>query len=226
VFYSFDSGEEEIVHGGGPEKVTQHFARSMSLEDAKNSEAMLAWEMNGVDLTHPHGAPIRLIVPGWYGVANVKWLDRIHFQDTRFMGRFMARDYVTLRGETEGSETVWNETSVSRTQLKSAIGRLTRSGNMLKATGFAFSDGSTPIKTFEISIDGGPWKPALPDARNTTYSWQLFSHTFPALPPGEHTIVSRVTDERGDVQPTEAEIASKKTRWENNGQFVRKFRIS
>src|SRR6185503_221784 len=160
-------------------------------------------------------------------VANVKWLDRIHVQDSRFMGRFMARDYVTMRGQQIGTETVWNETSVSRTQLKSAVARLTRADAQpatMKAVGFALTDG-TPIKTIEISVDGGTWKSAVLDARNTPYSWQLFTYSMPALPPGEHTIVSRATDIHGVVQPTEAEIAGKKTRWENNGQFVRKFKI-
>jgi DMSO/TMAO reductase YedYZ molybdopterin-dependent catalytic subunit len=224
VCFSFDSGEEEIVHGGAPEKVTQHFARSLTVDDASRPEIMLAWEMNGVDLPHPHGAPVRLVVPGWYGVANVKWLDRIHVQDSRFMGRFMARDYVTLRGQQVGNETVWNETSVSRTQLKSAVARLTRTGGTMNAVGFALTDG-TALKTIEISVDGGPWKPAVLDSRNTTYSWQLFKYEFPALSPGEHTIVSRATDVGGLVQPTEAEVGIKKTRWENNGQFPRRFKV-
>ena len=55
--------------------------------------------MNGAALPQPHGAPVRLIAPGWYGIANVKWLNRIEVRDTRFMGRFMARDYVTIREE-------------------------------------------------------------------------------------------------------------------------------
>jgi len=224
VCFSFDSGEEEIVHGGAPEKVMQHFARSLTVEDAARPDVMLAWEMNGVALPHPHGAPVRLVVPGWYGVANVKWLDHIHVQDSRFMGRFMARDYVTLRGQQVGNETVWNETSVSRTQLKSAIGRLTATGTMFTAVGFALTDG-TPLKSIDISVDGGPWKPAVLDSRNTTYSWQLFTYSSAALPAGEHTIVSRATDARGNVQPTEAEISGKKTRWENNGQFIRKFKV-
>ena len=224
VFFSADKGTEEIIHGGAPEKVEQHFARSLTVEDAARAEMMLAYEMNGVDLPHAHGAPIRLIVPGWYGVANVKWLDRIHVQDSRFMGRFMARDYVTLRGQDVGGETVWNETSVSRTQLKSAVARLTRRGSALKAVGFALTDG-TPLKTIDVRVDDGPWKAAVLDKRNTPYSWQLFSYEWPAPTPGGHTIVSRATDASGRVQPTDAEMGVKKTRWENNGQFVRTFKI-
>jgi DMSO/TMAO reductase YedYZ molybdopterin-dependent catalytic subunit len=224
VFFSVDKGTEEITHGGAPETVEQHFARSLAIEDAMRPDVMLAYEMDAAPLPHPHGAPVRLIVPGWYGVANVKWLDHIHAQESRFMGRFMARDYVTLRGDDAGGETVWNETSVSRTRLKSAIGRITRVGATLKATGFALTDG-TPLRTVEVSVDGGSWKPAALDKRNTQYSWQLFTYEWAGAVAGEHTIVSRATDARGAVQPTDAELAAKKTRWENNAQFVRKFKV-
>ena len=224
VFFGADQGEEEVIHGGAPVKVTQSFARGLALEDALRSEVMLAWEMNGADLPHLRGAPVRLVVPGWYGVANVKWLGQIHVQDSRYVGRFMGRDYVTLRGEEMGGETRWNETWVSRIRLKSAIARLTRNGNAFKAYGFALTDG-TSLKSIEVKVDDGPWKPAVMDKQNTMYSWKLFSYEWSGLAPGEHTIVSRATDARGDVQPTEADLASKKTRWENNGQFVRKFSV-
>ena len=70
-------------------------------------ENMLAYEMNGEPLPHYHGKPVRLLVPGWYGVANVKWLTQIHVQDTRYMGRFMGRDYVTLKKENVGGVERW-----------------------------------------------------------------------------------------------------------------------
>ena len=73
----------------------------MSVEDALQDTNLLCYEMNGEPLPHPNGAPLRLIAPGWYGIACVKWLKRIEVRDTRFMGRFMGRDYVTMRrGET------------------------------------------------------------------------------------------------------------------------------
>jgi hypothetical protein len=97
-------------------------------------------------------------------------------------------------------------------------------GSTLKATGFALTDG-TGLKTVEVKVDDGAWKPAALDKRNTRYSWQLFTFEWPAAQPGEHTIVSRATDARGEVQPTEEDLRAKKTRWENNGQFVRKFKI-
>ena len=79
--------------------ITEHFARSMSLADAMSPDNLLAYEMNGEPLPPLHGFPLRLIAPGWYGIANVKWLTRIEVRDSRYQGNFMARDYVTIREE-------------------------------------------------------------------------------------------------------------------------------
>jgi DMSO/TMAO reductase YedYZ molybdopterin-dependent catalytic subunit len=227
VFFAGDVGAEELNHSNtsnAPIKVEQHFARSLSVEDARQPDVILAYEMNGEPLPVGHGAPVRLIVPGWYGVANVKWLNRIHVQDTRFMNRFMARDYVTLQSEQVGDETVWYETSVNRIRLKSAIARITRTGDKLKAVGFALTDG-TALKTVEVKLDDGAWKPATMWKDNTPYSWKLFTYEWTGAQPGDHTIVSRAIDARGEVQLAQ-DNATKKTRWENNGQVVRKFRIA
>ena len=85
--------------GGLDLTITEQFARSMSLEQAMSEDNLLCYEMNGVPLPPDHGYPMRLIAPGWYGVANVKWLVRIEVTDGRFAGRFMARDYVSIREE-------------------------------------------------------------------------------------------------------------------------------
>jgi DMSO/TMAO reductase YedYZ molybdopterin-dependent catalytic subunit len=221
VFFSADQGpqEEEIVHGRGKVSVRPHFARGLAMRP----EVFLAYEMNGQPLPQTHGFPIRLIVPGWYGVANVKWLDHIHLQDTRYAGRFMGRDYVTLKSEKIGGEEIWMETWVGRIRLKSAVARLTRNGDRFKAVGFALTDG-TPLKAIEVSVDGGPWKAATMWKENTQYSWKLFTYELAGLKPGEHTIVSRAIDARGDVQP-EQDHPTKQSQWENNGQFMRKFTI-
>ena len=82
VFWGADSGTEVIREM----KLPQHFARSMSLGDAMSPNNLLVYEMNGAALPQPHGAPVRLIAPGWYGIANVKWLNRIEVRDTRLHG--------------------------------------------------------------------------------------------------------------------------------------------
>jgi hypothetical protein len=90
--------------------------------------------------------------------------------------------------------------------------------------GFVLNDG-TPLKSVEVQIDGGPWQKATMDPANTQYSWKLFNFQWVGATPGEHTIISRVTDVDGVVQPTAAELARKRTFLEDNGQFPRKVRI-
>ena len=221
VFYGNDKGTETIRDL----MVEQAFGRSMHISDALLDDVMLAYEMNGVPLPHYHGAPLRVLVPGWYGVANVKWVGQIHVQDTRYMGRFMARDYVTLQKTTVGGEERWEERSVTRINLKSAIVRITKAGDAYNIVGFVLNDG-TPLRAVEVSIDGGPWQAATLDPNATKYSWKLFNFIWTGATPGEHTLVSRVIDETGRVQLTPEEMPEKPTRWENYAQFPRKVMIS
>ncbi len=220
VFYGIDKGEETIRDV----KVEQSFGRSMHITDALNAGAILAYEMNGEALPLYHGAPLRLVVPGWYGVANVKWLSQIHVQDRRFMGRFMGRDYVTLSKQDIGGEVRWEERSVTKIRLKSSIVRVTKSSSGHRISGFVLNDG-TPLRAVEISIDGGPWQAATVDTANGQYSWKLFSYDWKGASAGEHTLVSRVIDVNGQVQATQEELPEKPTRWENYAQFPRKVMI-
>ena len=95
VFVGSDMGEETVRDL----TFTENFARSMSLDDAMDPKNLLCWEMNGAPLLRANGFPLRLIAPGWYGIANVKWLKRIEVRDRRLENRFMGRDYVTIREE-------------------------------------------------------------------------------------------------------------------------------
>ncbi|HET9948014.1 MAG TPA: molybdopterin-dependent oxidoreductase, partial [Longimicrobiales bacterium] len=134
VFFGADEGEEEIRGTA----VRQNFARSMSIADATSPELLLAWEVNGEPLPVGHGFPLRLVAPGWYGVANVKWLTRIEVWPTRFAGRFMARDYVTLRQVERDGEMVWVESSVGRGRINSMPARVTRNGSAYRIHGAAW----------------------------------------------------------------------------------------
>lgn len=221
VFYGIDQGDEMVRDM----TVRQSFGRSLHISDALGEDVMLAYEMNGQPLPLYHGAPLRLLVPGWYGVANVKWLGQIHVQETRYMGRFMARDYVTLSRRMIGGEERWEERSVTRIQLKSSIIRVTRNGNAHSIMGFVLNDG-TPLRTVEVSIDGGPWQAATIDPASSKYSWKLFTLDWANPSPGEHTLVSRVIDANGQVQATPEEMPEKPTRWENHAQFTRRILIS
>ncbi len=220
VFFGADTATEEI-RGREVEKA---FARSLSIEDAMRPENMLAFEMNGEPLPHFHGKPVRLLVPGWYGVSNVKWLTQIHVQNTRYMGRFMGRDYVTLKRTNVGGTERWVENSVTTMNLKSAIVRVVESGGQYRIQGFVLNDG-TPLESVEVRIDDGPWEAAEMHPRNTKYSWKLFSYNWQDPSLGEHTIISRVTDINGNVQATSDELPEKVSFWEDFAQFPRRVSI-
>ena len=221
VFFGADHGEEEVRRA----KVDMRFARSLSVQDASRADLLLAYEMNGEPLPPNHGGPLRLIVPGWYGIANVKWLQRIHFQDTRYMGRFMAKDYVTLRKKPIGDETQWTLDSVGKMLMKSVIVRVTRHGDDCAILGFALTSGAS-LRAVEVKIDNGPWQTAQIDPRSTDSSWKLFTYAWNRPKPGDHTLVSRAIDVNGEIQPTPDQVPEKLTYWENPGQWPRTVRIS
>jgi DMSO/TMAO reductase YedYZ molybdopterin-dependent catalytic subunit len=226
VFFGADHGEEDVDFRGQIHKVDQQFGRSLSREQALTPGPMLAYALNGEPLTRHQGFPLRLLVPGWYGVAHVKWLSNIHVQEDPYLGKFQARWYRTLKGEQIGGEMKWEETAITRMQLKSFIVRVTTNGSRNKVRGVVLNDG-TPLKSVEVKVDDGPWQPAVWDpATNSKYSWKLFSYTWNGATPGEHTLVSRVTDITGKVQPTEADLGNKKTFLEDNSQFPRKVMVS
>ncbi|MGJ8688847.1 MAG: sulfite oxidase [Gammaproteobacteria bacterium] len=220
VFFGTDIGEEELRG----RTVETAFARSMSVEDAMNENNMLAFEMNGEPLPHYHGKPVRLLVPGWYGVANVKWLTQIHIQDTRYMGRFMGRDYVTLKREEVGGQERWVENSVGRMNLKSVIVRVTKMGSTHKVTGFVLNDG-TPLASVEVKVDNGQWQRATLDPAASQFTWKMFQFEWDDAQPGEHTLVSRVTDVNGKVQLPAEELPERVSYWEEFGQFPRSITI-
>ncbi len=162
VFWGTDVGDIALKDDTRDVKMHQNFARSMSLADAMNPNNILCYEMNGAALPEPNGFPVRLIAPGWYGIANVKWLKRIEIRNTRFMSLLMGRDYVTIREEEHNGETVWAETSVGRALLKSAPARVTRSDAGYRISGAAWG---APIAKVEVKIDDGPWLEATIDHR-------------------------------------------------------------
>jgi DMSO/TMAO reductase YedYZ molybdopterin-dependent catalytic subunit len=230
VFFGADKGSEDVVFRQQTLKVQQQFARSITLENAMKTEPILAWALNGQPLDRDHGAPLRVIMPGWYGVANVKWVSEIHLQENRFLGNFQARWYRTVRavggsGELNDPATQFVETEVSKLNLKSVIARVRKSADAHTIHGYVLNDG-TPLRSVEVKIDDGAWQRATLDPANSQYSWKLFSYRWPGATPGEHTLVSRVTDANGVVQPTAADLARKKTFLEDNSQFPRKVTIA
>jgi DMSO/TMAO reductase YedYZ molybdopterin-dependent catalytic subunit len=214
--------------GGLDLTITEQFARSMSLRDALNRDNLLCYEMNGEPLPPEHGFPVRLIAPGWYGVANVKWLTGIEVVDRRYAGRFMARDYVSIREELRDGQTAWTFTTVGRGRLKSAPAKAVRRAGRYMITGVAWG---APISRVEVQIDGGAWTPATLETFtgevSRGYSWRFWTFDWGMPSAGEHTIRSRATTFDGERQPApdDAFLASKRTYWESNGQISRRLRI-
>ena len=227
VFFGADHGEEEVEFRGGTYKVDQQYGRSLPRDKALSDEPLLAYDLNAEPLTRHQGRPLRLLVPGWYGAPNVKFLSEIHLQEDQYLGKYQARWYRTLKGEMVNGEMKWKETAITRMRLKSFIARVTHTANGHNVFGVVLHDG-TPIRSVEVKVDDGPWRPATLDPTTTSekYAWKFFNHTWNGATPGEHTVTSRVTDVNGVVQPTAEELEVKRTFLEHNAQLQRTVMIA
>jgi DMSO/TMAO reductase YedYZ molybdopterin-dependent catalytic subunit len=227
VFFGADKGEEEVEWRTQKYKIDVPFGRSLNREKAMSDWPFLAWALNGEPLSKHQGKPLRLLTPGWYGVANVKWLSQIHIQEDAYLGKYQARWYRTVRGEMIDGEMKYMETAVTHMNPKSFVARVAKNGSACKVTGVVLNDG-TPIKVVEVKVDDGPWQPATldPATAKEKYGWKLFTYTWNNPTPGDHTLVSRVTQTDGKVQPTEQELETKKSFLEQNSQAPRKVKIA
>ena len=221
VFFGADHGDEDVEFRGQTYTVDQQYGRSLPRDRALSPEPLLAYALNGEPLTVFQGSPLRLLIPGWYGAPNVKFLAEIHVQEDQYLGKFQARHYRTLKGEMVNGEMKWKETAITRMRLKSFIARVTTNGSRHRVFGVVLNDG-TPIRSVEVKVDDGAWQAATLDpATRDTYSWKFFTYDWRGVTPGEHTVVSRVTDVNGEVQPTAEALEIKKTFLEHNAQHPR-----
>ncbi len=222
VFFGADQAPERVRGNDYPAR----FARSLPVADALGPEVLLADSMNGEPLPREHGGPLRLIAPGFYGVTQVKWVQRIEIWPERFAGWFQAKDYVTVRGAETPSGVVHAASAIGRMRLKSLVTRVERAQDgRLRIHGLAWSDARTPITGVEIRVDDGPFQAAdlLPAAHR--FGFRRFSLDWPDSALGDHRLVSRARDSRA-LQPTQEEASHlKATPWENNGQVVRRIRL-
>ena len=227
VFFGADHGEEEVKFRGGTYKVDQQYGRSLPRDKALSDEPLLAYNLNGEPLTTHQGRPLRLLAPGWYGAPHVKFLTEIHVQQDPYLGKYQARWYRTLKGEMVNGEMKWKETAITRMRLKSFIARVTRTAKVHNVFGVVLHDGA-PIRSVEVKVDDGPWRPATLDPSTTRekYAWKFFNYTWNGATPGEHTVASRVTDVNGVVQPTAEELEVKRTFLEHNAQLPRTVMIA
>jgi DMSO/TMAO reductase YedYZ molybdopterin-dependent catalytic subunit len=225
VMFGADHGEEEVDFRGRAYTVDQHYGRSLQRDQALSDEPLLAYSLNDEPLTTHQGRPLRLLVPGWYGAPNVKWVSEIHVQEDQYLGKYQARWYRTLKGEMVNGEMKWKETAITKMRLKSFVARVNRvtaDGSRHNVFGVVLHDG-TPIRSVEVRVDDGPWQAATLDPATTSerYGWKFFNYTWDNATPGEHTVTSRVTDVNGNVQPTAEELEVKQTFLERNAQLPR-----
>ena len=224
VFLGMDTEQEPKWEAGNANYPSPH-GWSIFVQDAQAAGNLLAFAMNGKPLAPEHGFPLRLILPGWYGMAQVKWLSRIEVTDHRYEGRHMARNYQSLRAAKSGDETLWLDTSISRNNLKSVVARVTRrraaAGFEYRVAGAAWG-GPAPIQSVEVRVDDGPWRPARIERASTESAWSLWSFDWANAAPGPHTVVSRAITARGEIQPTREELRSRLiSNREDNSQWPR-----
>jgi DMSO/TMAO reductase YedYZ molybdopterin-dependent catalytic subunit len=184
----------------------QAFQRSLPLEEALRGDVLLAYEMNGAPLPPQHGFPLRLVVPGWYGMTNVKWLERIELVDTPFAGYQNSWSYRLRQAEDEEG------VPLDRMQPRSLMvppgipefmtrDRTVAAGEVL-LQGRAWS-GHAPVDRVEVSSDSGEtWDAAELEPAGEPWAWRGWSFRWNAEP-GEHVLCCRARDEAGNEQPHE-----------------------
>jgi DMSO/TMAO reductase YedYZ molybdopterin-dependent catalytic subunit len=207
VFLGLDMETERKTQAGNRDFVTPH-GRSTYIQDAIGPDAMLAFSLNGRPLAAEQGFPLRLILPGWYGMTQIKWLSRIEVIDRRYEGQHMARNYLALRSFDTPGGPIWLDTSISKTNMKSVVARVVRRrvGQHweFRISGPAWG-GQVPISHVDVQMDGGLWQRATLEAPRGQYAWRLWSLTTKNLSAGVHTLAARATDVNGRTQPTSEE---------------------
>jgi DMSO/TMAO reductase YedYZ molybdopterin-dependent catalytic subunit len=170
------------------------YQRSLPREVALDPRTLLAYEMNGSPIPPEFGGPVRLVVPGWYGMASVKWVERIEALEEPFQGEFQSERYVYAPG-----------VPVARIRIKSMfteVPEVVRAGGTVRIAGLAW--GGEGVGRVDVEVDGELLEarllgPVLPHA------WRRFELDWTPPSPGRHVLVCRATDIQGRSQPDEPE---------------------
>jgi DMSO/TMAO reductase YedYZ molybdopterin-dependent catalytic subunit len=181
----------EAADSGGPR--VPKFLRSIPREVAMR-DALLVWEMNGEPIPLLHGGPLRLLVPGWYGMASTKWLTHVHARPAESDNHFMAKSYRWADGS-----------PVQRMVVKSLIASPADGARIpigpVRVAGVAWS-GNGAIRQVDVSTDGGDtWRPARLTGRAHAGAWRTWEADLPIERIGRYTLRARTTDASGAVQP-------------------------
>lgn len=180
-----------------------HYARSMPVDKAMD-DVILAFQMNGEALPSAHGGPVRLVVPGWYGMASVKWLTRVIASAVPYHGYYQTVDYSYWERGPSAPTLV----PITAMQVKAQIARpgfaeKVRAGRMYRVAGAAWTaDGD--VTKVDISTDAGrTWHPTRLLGKPIRHAWRLWQYLW-RVPnaPGKFTLLVRATDSSGRTQPT------------------------
>jgi DMSO/TMAO reductase YedYZ molybdopterin-dependent catalytic subunit len=200
-----DEATEIVFHGadrGIDAGVEHHFARSLSREHALRDDLLLAYVMNGAPLPPQHGAPLRLVVPRWYGMASVKWLRSIEALDRPFDGLQQARSYHFRTNPDEKGEPCTlmrvNSLMVPPGIPDFYTRRRVVNAGRVELFGRAWS-GNAAIARVDFAVNGN-WQPAVLEPPHSTYAWQSWRATWDATP-GEYELACRAVDAVGQIQP-------------------------
>jgi DMSO/TMAO reductase YedYZ molybdopterin-dependent catalytic subunit len=188
------------------------YGRSLPRDLAMSDDVLLVWAMNGAPLPPQHGFPLRLVVPGWYGMASVKWLKRIEALDRPYDGFQQVRTYM-YRSSPEAPGTPVTHMRVKSLMVPPGIPDFYTRARMVDAGpvqlfGRAWSGGGIPITRVEVDVDGA-WHDAGLEPQRDKFAWAGWRFTWHARA-GTHEISCRATDANGDTQPLEA-------RWDMGG---------
>ena len=201
------AGAREVVFTGADRGTepdhpqTMAFARSLPLDTALGEDVLLATRMNGEPLTPEHGYPLRLIVPGWYGVASVKWLTGIHVTDKEFEGYYQSTKYTVRRRTARGMQVE----VVGEMQPKSEILQPVDHGKvgvgLNRVLGVAWA-GPDAVAAVEVSTDDGRnWTQASLIGITAPYSWTMWDYSWRPQQTGPCRILSRAVSASGRMQP-------------------------
>ncbi|EKN62745.1 sulfite oxidase [Neobacillus bataviensis LMG 21833] len=196
VFLGDDSGVKDGQH--------VHFQRSLPLEKALDQHVIVAWEHNQKPLSPKHGFPFRLIVPGWYGMASVKWLKTIHVINHSFSGPFQTDDYVYYPHKSEDKDSFPVTTNRVNSIIQHPLDRQILKPGKHEITGLAWT-GEGVITSVEISVDNGvTWKAASLHNPTQKYQWVKWSISHVFEKNHESTVKVRAFDSTGQSQPDQA----------------------
>lgn len=217
-----DDAVEVVFTGadrGIDQGVEQDYQRSLSVADALDGDVLLAYAMNGEPLPPSHGFPLRLVVPGWYGMASVKWLRSITAVAEPFDGVQQTALYTYRRSEDEPGEPVRRKRPRALMAPPGIPEFLSRVRHVARGrttiTGRAWSGGGA-IRRVEFSADGGEtWTDARLEEPLGAHGWVGWSVEWDAAAPGEYELCARATDEEGETQPLRPDDA-----WNRGGYGV------